>query len=184
MRSTSLALLLASICVPAARATYSLQTDYSGANFFEEFDFFTEADPTGGTVRFVNEAEANDTALAGYLDMGNGQTAIYMAADSTSEVTDGSGRSSVRVSSNQTFNHGLFIIDIQHMPTGCGTWPAFWLLGPSWPQGGEIDIVEGVNLNTQNAMTLHTSPGFGIDATNEVNGYLTQGTDCNAQNAT
>ena len=23
---------------------------------------------------------------------------------------------------------------------GCGTWPAFWLVGPNWPNGGEIDV--------------------------------------------
>ena len=44
------------------------------------------------------------------------------------------------------------------MPTGCGTWPAFWMVGPNWPNGGEIDILEGVNDQTNNAMTLHTGP--------------------------
>src|SRR5579862_222418 len=31
--------------------------------------------------------------------------------------------------------------------------------GPNWPDTGEIDIIEGVNLNTNNLMTLHTDPG-------------------------
>lgn len=26
------------------------------------------------------------------------------------------------------------------MPFGCGTWPAYWLVGPNWPSGGEIDV--------------------------------------------
>ena len=32
------------------------------------------------------------------------------------------------------------------MPTGCGTWPAYWLCGENWPYKGEIDIIEGVNI--------------------------------------
>lgn len=42
----------------------------------------------------------------------------------------------------------LAVLDLQHMPEGCATWPAFWTLsaqGP-WPHGGEIDIVEGAYL--------------------------------------
>jgi hypothetical protein len=27
------------------------------------------------------------------------------------------------------------------MPVGCGTWPAFWMFGPDWPNGGEIDTL-------------------------------------------
>ena len=30
-----------------------------------------------------------------------------------------------------------------------------WTLGPNWPYNGEIDIMEGVNLLTNNAATLH-----------------------------
>lgn len=47
------------------------------------------------------------------------------------------------------------------MPVGCGTWPAFWSIGASrsWPAGGEIDIMEGVNSVAGNAYTLHTSDG-------------------------
>lgn len=53
-------------------------------------------------------------------------------------------------------------MDVAHMPTGCGTWPAFWMVGPDWPTGGEIDILEGVNEQTKNAMTLHTASGCEI----------------------
>jgi len=33
------------------------------------------------------------------------------------------------------------------------------MVGPNWPNQGEIDIYEGVHLNTYNQVTLHSSPG-------------------------
>jgi hypothetical protein len=51
---------------------------------------------------------------------------------------NGPGRPAVRLISDNTYTHGLFVLDLSHMPYGCGTWPAFWLLGPDWPTNGEI----------------------------------------------
>ena len=53
------------------------------------------------------------------------------------------------------------------MPYGCGTWPAFWSLGPNWPSHGEIDVIEGVNSNTNNLMSLHTSDNCTMAGANE-----------------
>jgi len=67
------------------------------------------------------------------------------------------------------------------MPTGCGNWPALWTVGPNWPYGGEIDIVEGVNKNSRNQMTLHSGPGCTMPSNwNQVGKTLT--TDCNSAN--
>ncbi|KAG6381371.1 concanavalin A-like lectin/glucanase domain-containing protein [Boletus reticuloceps] len=65
-------------------------------------------------------------------------------------------RMSVRITTDLSFTEGLVILDAVHMPTGCGTWPAFWTDGPDWPNNGEIDIVEGVNNYTNNQATIHT----------------------------
>jgi hypothetical protein len=55
----------------------------------------------------------------------------------------------------------VFIIDVAHMPTGCGTWPAFWTVGDgdNWPADGEIDIIEGTHEETRNYMSIHTGNG-------------------------
>ncbi|KAL0068732.1 hypothetical protein AAF712_004061 [Marasmius tenuissimus] len=89
-----------------------------------------------------------------------------MKADSTSVVPPGSrGRDSIRITSLTAYDKALFVANISHMPVGCGTWPAFWTLsqkGP-WPNGGEIDIIEGVHANSLNLASLHTIPQCTMD---------------------
>ncbi len=45
--------------------------------------------------------------------------------------------------------------------------------GPNWPNNGEIDIFEGVNLNTVNQYTAHTATNCSID-TNPSADYAVQ----------
>lgn len=54
-----------------------------------------------------------------------------------------------------------------------------WTVGPNWPNGGEIDIIEGVNSQSQNDMTLHTSPGCSITNNGGFSGAITA-TNCDA----
>lgn len=63
------------------------------------------------------------------------------------------------------------------MPGGvCGTWPAFWMLGSGqWPTNGEIDIVEGVNDDRTNLMTLHTSDSCVAESPLDASGELLSG---------
>lgn len=84
----------------------------------------------------------------------------YLGVDFTTPLAvNGPGRASVRIETKKTYNDGLYIVDVKHMPGGiCGTWPAFWSLGEDhqWPIDGEIDIIEGVNRNTVNKWVMHT----------------------------
>ncbi|KAF2035926.1 hypothetical protein EK21DRAFT_53156 [Setomelanomma holmii] len=137
-------------------AGYVLEDDYM-TDFYGNFNFFTGADPTEeGFVKYVDEATAKQTNLIN----GSSTTAAVFGTDVTNKTPG--GRPSIRLESKKTYDQGLIVLDLAHMPFGCGTWPAFWTLGPNWPTGGEIDILEGVNEYTNNGMTLHTGPGCSI----------------------
>ncbi|KAK5058730.1 hypothetical protein LTR84_010994 [Exophiala bonariae] len=157
-------------------AGYVLQDDYSIDKFFAMFEFFTAPDPTNGYVTYVGQSAAQ---AAGLVNTNN--NAIYMGVDHTN-VASGSGRQSVRLTSKKSYTHGLIILDASHMPGGiCGTWPAFWTVGPNWPQGGEIDIIEGVNSQVSNSMALHTNQGCSITNTGLFSGTIsTPNCDVNA----
>ncbi|KDQ54905.1 glycoside hydrolase family 16 protein [Jaapia argillacea MUCL 33604] len=148
----------------SAGATSTLQTNFKmieshqGNNFFNGWNFFTGSDPTNGIVQYVDGGTAINSNLISTTSSG---TAI-MRVDNTSVIGATANRQSVRITTASTFTMGLVILDAAHMPQGCGTWPAFWTNGPKWPQGGEIDIVEGVNDYTVNQATIHTNPGCSI----------------------
>jgi hypothetical protein len=151
------AIVFAALCVIFASQCfaqkYELVDNWYGTNFLENFNFWATGDPTHGYVKYVSQADAQSDGL---LNVTANQVFIY--SDHT-KVATSPGRLSVRLSSKKTYTEGLFIFDLTHMPTGCGTWPAIWTCGPSWPNYGEIDIIEGVNTNTKNTISLHTSNG-------------------------
>ncbi|KAF1944136.1 hypothetical protein EJ02DRAFT_109735 [Clathrospora elynae] len=136
-------------------AGYVLQDDYM-TDFYGAFDFFTGEDPTEGFVQYVDEATARQTNLIN----SSATSAVSWGVDAENKTPE--GRPSIRIESKKSYNTGLIVLDVAHMPFGCGTWPAFWTIGPDWPQNGEIDILEGVNEQTNNGMTLHTGPGCQI----------------------
>jgi hypothetical protein len=137
------------------RTTYTLEDMYQGASILSEFDFNTFDDPTHGLVTYLSQADAEAKGLA-YVQK-DGTTVL--AVDDTTTLAAGAKRNSVRITSKKTYNDGLFIFDAFAMPHGPSVWPAWWTVGPNWPAGGEIDILEGVNTATSNQLTLHTSTG-------------------------
>ncbi|WVF66055.1 hypothetical protein IAT40_000793 [Kwoniella sp. CBS 6097] len=149
---------------------YSLARKYIGQDFFDGFDFKTMEDPTHGRVNYVSKQQAHEKGLA-YIDEGN---TFVMKVDDKYTVSHGQrGRDSIRIESQEDFGNGVIILDVLHMPTGCATWPAFWTLGAgNWPNGGEIDILEGVNGIGTNQATLHTSSGCTMP--NHINATGTQ----------
>jgi hypothetical protein len=106
----------------------------------------------------VSYQSSSDAFAAGLAKVDN--NGAYMGVDTSTVLTPGgAGRKSVRIQSKASFTHGLFILDLAHMPgSNCGSWPAFWMTGPDWPNNGEIDIIEQVGSSTTNKMSLHTGP--------------------------
>ncbi|KAI0252728.1 concanavalin A-like lectin/glucanase domain-containing protein [Lactifluus subvellereus] len=160
---------------PNSQSTWHLAQSYSGDTFFSGWDFFTGGDPTNGIVQYVDQ----QTAQFGST---NSDGNAVMRVETTPQVTG--NRRSVRIQTQFRFTGGLVIMDSVHMPTGCGTWPAFWTNGVTWPVTGEIDIVEGVNNYTNNQATVHTGAGCqlptGNAATLGISGSIVGGTNCAA----
>ncbi|KAF2169634.1 glycoside hydrolase family 16 protein [Zasmidium cellare ATCC 36951] len=168
-----------------SNTTYKLIADYSGANFFDHFTFFTDADPTNGHVKYQSRDFAASNNLIGHVfNATSNATSAYIGVDHTNKAP--TGRNSVRLISKDTFNAGsLAVIDTNHIPVADGAWPAIWLLGSqgTWPASGESDILEYVHETRYNAMTLHTAPGCAIrNASESFQGEL-KNADCNAGNA-
>ncbi|KAK0361841.1 hypothetical protein LTR02_016854 [Friedmanniomyces endolithicus] len=167
--------LLATLSLSHAQQ-YRLQSAFTGPTFFDNFDFWTAGDPTFGYVHYVDRATAEQHGMIN----STGNTATWGV--DTTQILDpmaNLGRLSVRLTSVQSWTHGLFILDLAHMPANeCGVWPAWWMLGSgTWPANGtptrmvcaavwttadssdpgEIDIIETTNNLPNNLMALHTA---------------------------
>jgi hypothetical protein len=66
---------------------------YDASNFFDEFSFFTSADPTYGFVSYVSQEAAENSNLVGV---------------DSSTYNPAGGRASVRLSSNTAFGNILY----------------------------------------------------------------------------
>lgn len=148
-------LFLLWLASPAAAQKYNLVENWQGENFIDYFKFYTGADPTNGYVNYVHPDQAERDGLWKITDSGS----VYLGVDHKNTLDPhGKGRDSVRIGTKKYYDKSLVIADIAHMPAStCGTWPAFWSVGRSWPEDGEIDILEGVNLQDHNEVVMHTS---------------------------
>lgn len=181
------ALIALLIVLSVAPANAELWQEYKGNSFFDGFDFFTDKDPTDGYVNYVDRGQATSLGLINV----NGYGQVKIKGDNTN-VASGRGRNSVRIETKRNFNEGLFIADFEHIPSGCGVWPAYWLCGPDWPTHGELDILEYINNGEVNQGTLHTDAGcnmYGVQTSGFTGDWATgkngqEARDCNVKNAT
>ena len=133
--------LLTLIVKPAMSAYTQVAAHYTPANFFDEFDFFTGSDPTNGFVQYVPNFSTLlfkyrliNGVIYRYIDRKSAQDqgiirneghSVYVGVDHWSYTS--TGRQSVRLDSKQRFMRGLFVLDMQHMPSStCGIWSALY----------------------------------------------------------
>ena len=137
---------------------YHLVERQEGEHFFDFYNFYEGPDSLGsaGYNIYVNKKRAHELGIANTTrDPVTGKEFVFMHSMKTQE---GEPRESIRLEGRRRYQHGLFILDLDHMPAGCGVWPAFWLTDEAhWPKNGEIDIVEGINRQPMAKTALHTS---------------------------
>jgi hypothetical protein len=153
----SLAVLSSLLLAHSASAQYQLVRSYAGSSFFSGWDFYGSYDNlTNGDVIWEDQANATSQKLAYVNSAGN----AIIKVDNTSDVIYNDKRDSVRITTHDAYPLGtLIVFSATHLPYGCSVWPSFWTKGVNWPNDGEIDIFETVNLMDHNQMALHTLTG-------------------------
>jgi len=150
----------------AALDRYHKVESLVGPDFFDHWKFYSGPDPTHGTVRFTDRGESWGKKL-----ISSNSDKIYIGVDNTTVLEGNAGRPAVRIESKKSYNGGLFVLKLDHVPTACGAWPAFWMFGDdaqhSWPRWGEYDILESIHTLDYATTTLHTRDSCDQRAVNE-----------------
>ena len=137
-------------CFEQSLKNYTLSWQAQGVTFFDDWDY-GEQDFTGGAVRYL----PRDEAMAEKLTVPEENYAILRpgAVENTTRVQ----RKSIRLSSAKNWTYYLTAMRYNHVPYGCGVWPAFWSNGASgnWPRDGELDILEHWN-GAKSEVSFHT----------------------------
>jgi hypothetical protein len=98
------------VAMAAATSSYTLKDNFTGANFFDNFYFMDQIDPSKGFVEYVNQTTAMDLGLYNYRNNKN-----WLYVDNTT-IASSPGRKSVRIQSNNVYNQCLFVFDVSHIP--------------------------------------------------------------------
>ncbi|KAK8048708.1 hypothetical protein PG994_010438 [Apiospora phragmitis] len=135
----------------SATKSYKIADKYSPSNFYDKWNFVT-VDPNNGYVDYQTQQGAKDANLVQIND-----NDFYLGVDYKTAMplywTQYRGRKSVRVESQQTYNHGLFIGDFSHLlsPLAERGLPSVRMFGSK----GEFDFLENWNDLTFNRITAH-----------------------------
>ena len=130
---------------------YKLAWSAEGETFFDGWQFINKSE-TRGAEWYLNKTEAFHRGVVFASKAG--------ATMRVGEQVQPFKRRSVMLHSAQAWRPDvgfIVVMKYKHVPYGPGVWPAFWLVNSdtSWPKGGELDILEYANDET-NKVTFHT----------------------------
>ena len=98
--------------------TFDLVDSFHGLDFFNRaFTLYEGFDPTFGYVDYVGLATAEQNGLINLTEVG--ATGVARWGVDTFSILDPNanlGRQSIRLQSVKTYTHGLFILDVAHLP--------------------------------------------------------------------
>ncbi|KZO94280.1 glycoside hydrolase family 16 protein [Calocera viscosa TUFC12733] len=167
--------------VPFVRAAgFNLLHNWQGSTFFDDdWSYYGSWDNlTLGDVNFVTRDVAFAQPQLTYV---NAAGNAIVRVDNVSTVPQPYKRNAVRISSVETYGLGsLWVMDALHLPYGCSVWPAFWSQATKWPEGGQIDTLEQINMASSNQYALHTVDGCMASTSAPMSGILTD-PDCGTE---
>ena len=153
---------LCSDCLPENVDTWSMvwSDEFEGNSLNQQVWSYNIGTGIGG---WGNNELQYYTNSPNNIDVSNGSLKIT----ARQENFNGSNYTSSRIITNNLmeFKYGKIESRIK-VPIGQGLWPAFWMLGAnfetaSWPQCGEIDIMEHINNESVTNGTVHWNNNTG-----------------------
>eukprot|EP00439_Symbiodinium_sp_Y106_P076369 s510_g15.t1 len=169
---------------PERSSRYRLKWSAQGESFFDNWNFLWE-DHNHGSAQYLLEPEAKEEsvieATRNFAIIRAGSHLMPYAPEhcNSSGVAERDlvkpdplwQRATESQESKRSWKYFLTLIKFSHVPYGCGVWPALFTLAPNvpWPNGGELDILEYVNMDVSKA-SFHTGGECKLSA-EKVNKY-------------
>ncbi|MFR9548706.1 MAG: family 16 glycosylhydrolase [Rikenellaceae bacterium] len=152
---------------------FTVDNDYNGEKYelvwSDEFD----GDALDQSVWHLEQGYLANNELQDYKTSGNHEVSngsLKIIAKKVNDNKEFGSYTSARIISyygGKSFTYGRIESRIK-IPSGVGTWPAFWMLGDSlmeggsWPSCGEIDIMEHVGYESEKIhATIHYNNSSG-----------------------
>ena len=114
----SIPLILSFIVTLAHCQSFNRLQSYHGLDFFNRaFTLYEGYDPTFGYVDYVDLATAEQYGLVNLTEVANSGIARW-GVDTVGILDPNAnlGRKSTRLQSVETYTHGLFVLDVKHLP--------------------------------------------------------------------